>query len=84
MEELITLLDEILDDSPDNVTAFMDLLFGNHQRRGQANDIPVGGFCQQALVSELDAEIPRGLTLRCIIDHDGVQQAFSAHKVYKP
>jgi hypothetical protein len=59
--------------SLNNITASMNLLLRNHQRRSKTDDIAVGRFCQQAIFGKLNAHIPSRVAVFGVIYHDSVQ-----------
>lgn len=58
----------------------MYLFLGDDERRRQADDISVSRFSEQSGLCECEADVPGGLTLRRIVDEDGVKQPFPAHQ----
>ena len=59
---------ERLDSLFDKLHGFTQLLFGDAQRRGEANDVLVGRFGQHAEVAHLQADIPSFLA---VVHHRG-------------
>lgn len=64
---------------PDDGDALVELIRGHHQRRGEADDVAVGGLGDEAVVLHGHAEIPGGAAVGRVVDDDGVEEAASAH-----
>ena len=45
----------------DDVARLHHLRFSDHQRRREADDVPVRGFGEQAIVAQQETELPSGL-----------------------
>ena len=59
-----------------------DLLFVDHQRRCQPNDVAVGGLCKQAKLFHLQANII-SLDTILLLDHHRVQKSFTSDLQWK-
>ena len=62
----------------DELHGLAQLLLVDAERRGEADDVLVGGFGQHTEVAHLDADIPSLLAV-VGLDDDGVQETLAAH-----
>ena len=67
----------VFENVADDGDGFAELLFGDDQRRGEADDVTVGRLGQEALFGHLQADVPC-LDAILRLGDDGVEQAFAA------
>ena len=72
------LSEHLLEGLLDNLDGFHKLFLGDAQGGSEADDVVVGRLGQQAVVTQLEADVPCRLALDGL-GNDGVQQAAAAH-----